>query len=512
MTNSGESAAKAGPFLVDAVKVYHPVEQDQLLQRHIQKLHTGSRSALRFAKQIIGSYGDEAVPALVEGLRLELEEHDTVAANFLSALSYTQTEQTLPILLEVLDKHSVPMVRSQAIDTISVLKQQGLLEGLLEHADRESDSGPQMRIMPCLGSLGGDEAAAFLANIVRRWLSDSVTDGRGTSAWEGLIEMEGEEALPHIEELVEDLPPVMRYSGYLRLVLGGRTQWLDSVRAMMDHKAVGKAELRRRATILLCQQGDWESAAKAAMDPDPGVRAAYINGLREKEGELSAEEQAYLVEISASASKDAAYPALRALLERGDRVHLEPWLAQVKGYPTRAGSIDALHLFLQEGISHPRLVPMLMERWPYCEVDFRIDITRVMAMHATLESVQFLEQVVSNSDEEPDVRLYAMTSLGNSGELCVPSLFRIWEQKPSPSTTDRLFNSLLRYAELDEVRNFCFELVIDPEAPDFAKALMLAKLPVSFKEEAYQPLLAARAADEREEVRQYIDAILYEFF
>ncbi len=508
----GEVVGSISPFFVQASKAYEPVAEGQLLQRHIEKLRTGSRTGLRFAKEVIGSYGDAAIPALVEGLRLELEENDTVAANFMSALSYTKTEQTLPILLEVIDQHSSPLVRSQAIDTISLLRQTELVPGLLEHADREFESGPIMRLLPCLSALGGKQAAEYLANVVRRWLLDAEKKGRGAAAWDGLLEMQGDVALPLIAELESQVPPFMRHAGWLRLLQGGQMEWLESVRTLVDPAVMGKASLRGRAVVLMCELGEWETAALAAEDPNPAVRNGYVNALRAKQGELSEAEHAYLIKVASSPSKDAAYPALRVLLERGESVHLESWLAQVKGYPTRPGSIEALHMFMQEGISHPRLVPMLKERWSSCEVEFRIDITRVMAKHPTPEAIAFLEAVVMDPEEDPEVRLYGLSSLGNAGDACVPALFRVWEQKPSPGTTDRLFSSMLRYAEREDIREFCFQLVVDPEVPDFAKAQMLAKLPFSFREDAYPVLLKARAATVRPEIHLYVDSLLADYF
>jgi hypothetical protein len=508
----GNGGAATSPYFVQASVPYEPVAVDQLLQRHIEKLRTGSRTGLRFAKEMIGSYGDAAVPALVEGLRLELEQNSTVAANFMSALSYTRTKQSLPILLEVLNQHSSPLVRSQAVDTISLLQQTDLIPGLLAHADREFESGPLMRVLPCLSALGGKEAAEYLADVVRQWLLDDGKKGRGAAAWDGLLEMQGDDALPLIADLEGQLPPFMRNAGWLRLLQGGQMDWLEQVRTLTDPVVMGKASLRGRAVVLMCELGEWETAAVAANDPNPAVRTAYINGLRAKQADFTEAEHAHLIKIASSPSKDEAYPALRVLLERGEGVHLEPWLAQVKGYPTRPGSIEALHMFMQEGITHPRLVPMLKERWPFCERDFRIDVTRVMAKHPTPEAIAFLEAVVMDPEEDPEVRLFGLNSLGNAGDACVPSLFRVWEQKPSPATSDRLFGLMLRYAERDDIREFCFQLVVDPDAPDFAKAQMLSKLPLSYREDAYPVLLQAREATERPEIHLYIDGILADYF
>ena len=509
---NGNQTASQGPFHVSQPRIYERVAADQLLARHIEKLRSGSRDGLRFAKQVIGSYGDAAVPALLEGLSLELEKDATNATNFLSALSYTKTQQQLPILLDVLARHSSPLVRSQAVDTIGLLKQQSLLPGLLEHAERETEDGPLVRMLPCMGALGGEEAAQYLAQIISSWLQQSKTIGSPAAAWDSLLEMEGSDALPWIAELESQVPLLMQQAGWVRLLEGGKTEWLEKVRTLVDPKVLGKASLRGRVVVLLCELGEWDSVAIAGSDPNGAVRAAYINALRLKEEAWTDAEQAHVVAIAASPSKDEAYPALRALLSRGEAVHLEQWLGQVKGYPTRAGSIDALHLFMQEGITHPRLVPLMIERWPYCEVDFRIDITRVMAKHPTEQALAYLESVVVSTEEDPEVRLSALRSLGNSGEACLPALFRIWDQKPSPATSDRLFSALLRYPDHAEVREFCASVIVDADVPDFAKAQLLIKLPVAYREDAYPMLLQARDATDRPEIHQYVDSILLEYF
>ncbi len=501
------------PYFGQSVRTpYEAVAKDQLLARHIEKLRSGSREGLRFAKQVIGDYGEKAVPALVEGLRVELDQGSAAAANFLSALSYTKTQQTLPILLEVLENHPLPLVRSQAIDTIGILKQTELLAGLLEHAQRETESGPMTRLMPCLCSLGGKEAAAYLAGLVQLWADGSPFHLNGTNAWDSLLLIEGDVALAKIASLLDAVPPLLRHAGWIRLYEGGQEQWKAQALSLLDHETLPNATLRRRLVAALATDGDLDSVMLASLDPDFTVRVAVIEALRLSEEPLSEAAHAHLIKVASSPNKDSAYPALRALLERGEGVHLEPWLAQVKGYPTRAGSIDALHLFLQEGIQHPRLIPMLIERWPYCEADFRIDITRVMAKHPSPQAIEFLQKIVSDPEEDPDVRLYGINSLGNSGEMSIPALFEVWKMDPSPTATDKLFSALLRFADDPRVRDFCFELVVDPNASDHAKAWMLARLPNAYREQAYQPLLDAKEATEREEIRLYIDGILHEFF
>ena len=144
-------------FTVGAVlPPYEPIPEGGLEDRLIAKLRFGSKEALRFAKEAVGDRGEEIVPRLVDELRVEFESGSTAATNFLSALVYTETEQTLPILAEVMASHPLPLVRSQAIDAIAFLQQLELEEQLLAHAEIEVEAGPASRIVPAIGSLGGD--------------------------------------------------------------------------------------------------------------------------------------------------------------------------------------------------------------------------------------------------------------------------------------------------------------------------------------------------------------------
>ena len=61
-----------------------------------------------------------------------------------------------------MSSHPIPLVRSQAIDTIGQLRQRSLEPAVVAHAEIEAEAGPASRLVPCLGALGGEQAVAFL--------------------------------------------------------------------------------------------------------------------------------------------------------------------------------------------------------------------------------------------------------------------------------------------------------------------------------------------------------------
>jgi hypothetical protein len=491
---------------------YQPVPREQLVDRYIEKLRSGDRKALRFAKQALGDLGDAAVPKLVAGLQAELDRGGAAAVNFMAALSYTKTTQELDILLDVLRLHPLPMARSQALDTISVLDQKQLLSGVLEHAARETEGGPQFRLLPCLSKLDGEGGAVYLSQMVESWLANPGSAEQGAAAWKNLLAMNHPAAIDAVESLVSRMPPSMQAAGITRLIHAGRDQWLVDVRAFLNAEKYPSSTLRRKAVEGLAVAGDWPGVMLARNDPDLNVRIAVVDAMRLPYPVEQKMGLAFLQEMAANPDEAVAYPALRALLERGDQAAIEPWVAQIKGYPTSPGSVVAARLFLQPGISHPRMAELLMDRWGYSEPDHRIDITRVLAKHSSPAVLAFMEQVILDSDEDPDVRFYTIGSLGNSGPDSIPALLRIWQVGFGPETNKALLSALLRYPDDPRVRSFAAELAINPDSPSVARATMLASLANAFAEDAYPILLDARAACKRDSARIFIEEVLHEYF
>lgn len=491
---------------------YQLVPEGGMDERLISKLRSGSKESLRFAKEQIGKRGDAIVPRLLDELQVELDQGSTTATNFLSALVYTRTEQPLPVLGKILETHPLPLVRSQALDTIARLNQTALESVVLAHAKIESEAGPASRIVPCLAMLGGDAAVEFLAGIVRTWAGGERHEPRGAAAWDNLLTIDSPAARREIALLVDGMPPLQRSAGITRLIHLGDTSLTEEVRGYLDPSAFPAAGVRHKAVEGLAVAGDFEGVLLAHNDPDLRVRLAVVDAMRIPEAMQQGLGKSFLESAARDDDEDMARAALQALAERGETAALEPWLQLVKGYPTQPGSIGATRMFLHATIGHPALVSLLIQRWPYCDSDQRIDLGRVLAAHPSAESVEFLYGVVVDEEADPDVRLYSITSLGNSGVEAIDTLLKIWDEKPSPVASERLLNALLRYPEEPRVRDFLVAIAVEPGSPDFARAQVLAALPKAFGLEAYSMLLQAREKAERDVVKRFIEELLHEYF
>jgi hypothetical protein len=491
---------------------YEPIPDGGMDDRLIGKLRLGSKEALRFAKEEIGKRGDAILPRLLEEMQHELDGGSTSATNFLSALVYTRTEQPLPILAEILASHPLPLVRSQALDTIARLHQVELEQAVLEHAKVESEAGPASRIVPCLAMLGGDDSVEYLAAIVRTWAGGSRNEPRGAAAWDHLLTIDSQAARREIALLVDGMPPLQRAAGITRLIHLGDLNLAEEVRSYLDPEIFPAAGVRHKAVEGLAVAGDYAGVLLAQNDPDLRVRLAVVDAMRIPEAAEQDLGRSFLETAAREEDEDMARAALQALVERGDSSPVEPWLQLVKGYPTQPGSIGATRMFLHANLEHPALVSLLIQRWPYCDSDQRIDLGRVLAAHPSEEGIAFLFQVVVDEEADPDVRLYSITSLGNSGPAAIDTLLKIWSEKPSPEASERLLNALLRFPEVPRVREFLLDLAILPGSPDFARAQVLAALPKAYGVEAYEMLMQAREKAERDVVKRFIEELLHEYF
>lgn len=514
---SGEATPDDGPGdevyqAALPLQPYVPIPEGGMDERLIGKLRLGSKEALRFAKEALGEQGDAVVPALVAELEKDLASGATTATNLLSALVYTKTEQTLPILAQVMREHPTPLVRSQAIDSIGLLRQRGLESEVLEHAQFESEAGPASRIIPCVSALGGDASVEYLAGLVRGWVESGAGAQRGDRAWDALLTVDSPAARREIALLVDQMPPSKRTAGITRLIHLGAHELASEVREFLDPTAYPGPGTRHKAVEGLAVAGDFEGALLAREDPDVRVRLAVIDALALPAAQESDVGRSFLEEMARGSDDDLARAAIRVLSLRGDTTALEPWLALVRGYPTQPRSVSATRMFLHSDIGHPALTTILTQRWPYADTDQRIDLGRVMAAHADATSTEFLLDVVLDDEADVDVRLYSITSLGNSGEVAIDALFTIWKEKPGPAAMERLMNAFLRFPEVPRVREFLTRCATDPTTPDLARAQAIAGLPKAYGREAYPTLLEAWESAERDAVKQYIEAQLQTYF
>jgi len=492
---------------------YEPVKEGEMAQRLMSKLKSGSKESLRFAKQELGKMGDAVVPQLVAAIETEIDLGSASTANFLGALTFTETQINLPILIEVLDRHPLPLVRSTAIDTIAQLQQKGLEEGLLAYADRETEQGPLARLIPCLGRVGGDASALFLEKVIADWVNPVVHEGNGQKAWEAVQTIDSPEAERVVEDWVDKMPPIHRVTGLARLVEQGDVSLAASMREYTDPQRYPAAGVRKVAVNALAFAGDYEGVLECTNDPDLRVRLAVVDAMRTETAAKLRLGTPFLEAAAAGDEHDLALAALMALADRGQNSAIEPWLNQVNGFPTRPGSIAATQIFLRGDLKHPGLVPILISRWPYSDADQRVDLGRVMASNATPEAVEFLLKVVNDSEEAVTTRLYSITSLGNCGPIATEALLSLWDEGTlTKDSAERVLNALIRHPEDPKVRSFFEELASSAESSDFGRAYALASLPKAYGVDAYPTLMKAREQAEQDRLRVFIESLLHEYF
>ena len=118
-----------------------------------------------------------------------------------------------------------------------------------------------------------------------------------------------------------------------------------------------------------------------------------------------------MVEWANETQASLAYPALRALLSRGQRYRLDPWLELASGYPSAPGSLDAVRLFLEDGIFDTRIVGPLILNWFSFDEGQRVDVLRVLSKMGNQEAVSHIASVAVNLSEKSLVREQAFSSL-----------------------------------------------------------------------------------------------------
>ena len=498
-----------------AQAVYEPPADGDLLPRYLGHLERATRDGLRFALARLGEMGAESAPAIADAIRARLRSdmEFAVVANLCDALGRTGHAPSAGVLLELLRLSEVPVVRSSAADAIGQLGNAELVPGVIEAIERETEPGPLLRLYAALGSLGGPEAAAYLEGQVLRWLAGDPALARvGPVAWSAILGFEDADADARVARLSGDMAPAFRVPALSRRVELGARGLEPELRLYLDSTSFPSASVRSQAAQGLAKAGDWEGVLLALQDPSPAVVVAAIQGLRLPAAVEVDAGRAELEERARSEDDQIALPALQALVERGDRRGLEPWMRLAREYPTGARSAEALHVLSYEGMADERVPPLLMRRWDLCELDQRLDVLRVLGRIGAADSMEFLEELLEDPETHPDIRVMALTQLGNFGQKAVPVLLRRIEAGVQGDEIAAALAALGRHVEHPDARAFFVRVVGDDSAVDAIRAQSMELLPRLLGGDAYEPLLAARDSTQRGEVRTFLDRILLEFF
>lgn len=500
-----------------APRPYAPPPDGNLIPRYAQKLLQGTREGLRFAKERLGERGAAAEADLLALLRPRVDDEGSFAevVNLCDALARTGTAAAKDALLDVLRRAPVPVSRSAAADALGALRIGEAAAAMAEHGRREAEPAVVERILRSLGQLGGAEAAAFLEEKLRQGIEPNApaeAQRQANLAWHSLLLLGDEGAAERLRRLAESLGPLPRLQALVTRMELGESGLEGEVAEFLDPQPHPSGQVRALAVDGLVFAKDWTRVLAAASDPDPQVRAAVAKGLRQ--APASAEgAQACLERLAQDAEGSVRVEALRSLLTRGDRRPLEPWLRQLREYPTGAGSVEALNLLAAPGLADPRTRAILVSRWPACDRVQKQDVLRALGTLGDPAALPHVESVLADGKEDAAVRETAATAAANLGPQAVPVLLRRLDHEISGREAEAVLSGLARYArQSEEARARLLAVAADRAAPDALRKLAFDLLPRALGEGALAPLLAARDAEPRGEVRAYLDGLLAELF
>ncbi len=500
-----------GPF-----QPFRAPKDGDLWPDFVHHLISTSRKGLHFTLERFDGAGPEVAALLVPEIRSRLHDPQawTALHNLIQALRRTGAREQGDLLLEILREAATPVVRSAAADALGELGTPAQVPGMIAVFGQDTQIAPRIRIIQALGKIGGERAARFLEHQFRAWLATSPASGNyGNALWASLLELEDAQAASRLAALDALLPRPFHAQALRRRAELGERGLEEPLRALLDPETTPNAQTRTFALEGLTFLADWEGVLRATEDPVPSVVRSAIQALRHPKAVAVDAGRGRLVELAQSTDPNLATAALQALIDRGDRSMLEPWLQRAAGYPTAPGSVTAIRFLRNRQIADPRTLPILLNCWRNCDPSEKIDLLRVFGMMADERAVPLMNRTLGDSSLPPPLRAMAATQLGNLGPAGTRGLLQTLDQDPPLEVGTAIVDALARLAEEDPVaRERLRALPGDRAAPDAIRRQAIDDLPLALGLDAYGPLLAARDGARRSDVRAYLDAILRRYF
>ncbi|TAH38453.1 MAG: hypothetical protein EYC70_03470 [Planctomycetota bacterium] len=496
---------------------YQPPPDGDFVPRHLEHMLYGGRDALHYAQGRLAEAGPAAVPALMQALEPKLRDERYFAhvVSLCQALGRCGDPQTAPLLLRVVQEAPVPVCRSSALEALQELAAEGVAAHLVPLLSQETEIAVRQRLIEALGVLGGPEAADCLeALVVAAVRAEASEDARrdGTLAWNSLLLLRDAGALARLQRLSDLVGPLLRLQALIVRAELGETGLTAAIAEHLDAQRFPSGQLRATAVDALAAAGAWNEAVRAAADPDPKVRRAVARSLRSPSAP-PAEAAALLQALAHDTDPGVMEEALRSLVARDDRRELEPWLRALAEFPLGAGSTDALNLLADPGLADPRTSAVLLRRWRYCDATQRVDVVRALGALGDPAAAEYLGRVLVDPEEERGVRQAAAVALANFGAAGLEPLLRAARAGMDVETAAAVLPSLASLARRHAAAaDYLSALAADTGAQDAARRMAMDLLPKALGEGAVAPLLRARDAEARTEVRGYLDGVLRAYF
>lgn len=494
---------------------YEPPAEGAWAQRYIEHLRVGTKDGHHFAMERLAELGPEATPFLVEAIREEAGSRASMGflISLCSALSACGSSAGSEVLLELLRLDPAPVVRSAAFEAIARLLPEGKELEVLELVSKETEVAPLTAGLQALAFYGNADSIAFLVQGSRDWLSASGAHVAGEACWKALLLVEQPGAVLALEELEPNLAPFPSLQAYgIRIALGDRGL-IEKIRPYLNPTLYPSPGTRSLALQMLGELGDWDYVLTLSNSTEVATQLTLIGLLRRDDAVAEGVGLALLESLADSAAdEDVRFNALVALLERGHKNRLDPFLRLAREFPTGKGSIQALQVLGKEGVADERTAAILIPRWPFAQGAHQSSLLKALTRTGSLEAAEFLLQRVLDEKEDPKLRSVAGTILANFGEQTIPMFKQIWEQSPSLATAQIVVPGVGRYPEVPAAKEFLMELASSPEVDDRVRRATLEKLPLIFRQEAFPILMELSAAEPRAEIQFFINGILSEYY
>lgn len=493
---------------------WEPPDDGDWTPRWIHHLQSGSREGQRFALDQLRRAGPASGPALGAAVRAASLDPSAfgVLVNLLAALGASGARAEWPVLAEIIRTHPTPVVRTAAGEAAAALREPALLPTLREALERETEVGPRRSFLNAIARIGGAEAVAELEARVNAWLFSAGRGGAGAETaevWNSLMLVEGPELLPALERLDAHLPPPLRVQALTaRLELGDRSVG-PALATYLDAAVYPAPKTRMLALTALADLGEWGTIVAAAADPTLEVRRAVARLLGKPEAGAAGAD--LLDGWLGDDDQELREAALAALVARGQRHRLDPWLQQVRGFPLRPGSTDALFLLTRDPFLDPRLAGVLLQCWEDAHGEQRLDLMRAMTKTGAPAAAERIAAAMLDSREDAEVRRVAATLIANFPD-CREPLLRWYQEEPTAERAADLVAGLGRHPEDPESRAALLRIAADDAAPDPARKVVLDVLPKIYGLEACAMLQDLRSRTQRPEVYSYLSQLLVSWY
>jgi len=519
--NDTQAATKASGTSVFAIsgggilEVYEPPADGVWANRYVENLRVGSKNGHRFAAERLTAMGPAASATLSREIRAHLASSASMGylVSLCDAFTTCSDIHHADVLMDLAEESDTPVVRTAAMDAIGRTGAIHLAQRLIVVVRDEPESSPHGAGLNSLAKLGTPECIDFLEKQVLSWLDPESSERNGEQAWNALLLVENPQVAFSLARLEGRLAPFLALQAFgIRIRLGERdlTAKLRPYLNMDNYPSVGTRTL---ALQLLGELGDWETVLSQQDSQELKIQETVVGLLRQPEAVAAGLGESLLDHFAQNdQGGDLRYSAIRALLERGQSNRLDPYLRQLREFPTGKGSMEALLLLSKPGFHDPRTDSILVERWQFAEGSYRTDLLRGLTRSGSPVGARFLADRAQDSNEDMQLRETAMTILANFGFASVPLFLEIYNSEPGVWTALKVIPGLGKYASEPAARAQLLYFAGSAEVDDRIRQLVISLMPRIFGAEASDLLLELRNNEPRSEIVKYLNSVLQEYF